>query len=419
MRTLTVVLLCLLVFVIPLENMLVIPGLGTISRLIGGGSLVAGLFAVLSRKEHRAVGGLLILYLLYLVWSGLTFLWTIDYESSWISFQSLLQLFIFMWLIWEFSQREKDLFAMMGAYVAGCMISCLATFMAYQNQTQFTYQRYAASGFDPNDLGVALAVGIPLAWYLFVTRANRWGWVTWAYVPVAGFAIVLTASRTAFIALAVALISVLLTLYRARGWSRWFVYLCLPVCLYLGYRYVPDYSLDRVVSIGEEVSSGTLNSRMDIWNYGIRAFAERPIHGFGVGSFSSVIEHGYGFRISAHNVFVSALVSEGLIGLLLVAGMFVNAGNALRAMPMTERLLWGGVLLSLGVGVSALSWDHSKPTWLLLSLLVSHAGLYRHNEISLVNQAPDTSGMTDSGQPAFRSAAPEDTGNIPACEGEA
>ena len=377
MRQFSLILLCLLLFVIPLENMVVIPGFGTLSRGIGAVCFVAGVITVMSEKEHRPFGMLLVLFLFYICWSALSFLWTIDYESSWKSLKSLMQIFVFMWLVWEFGKDEKSFSSMLWAYVAGCGASCFATIAMYMSQTQISYQRYAAQGFDPNDLGVTLALGVPLGWYLYLKKQGWMSSLSWAYVPLATFVIILTASRTAFIALAITLVYVLVTVHTAGGKLKWLVYMLLPVCVYLIYLYVPSYSVERFVTIPAEVLSGTLNSRLDIWAAGMDAYIERPLHGFGSGSFSSVLEYSEGYRVSAHNVFISNLVGLGLVGFLLLAGMLFSVLAGLRFLPLSEKILWASVFVALGVGMSALSWDFRKPVWLLLILMASHIGWFR------------------------------------------
>ena len=69
--------------------------------------------------------------------------------------------------------------------------------------TQTYYLRYAASGFDPNDFGLVLALAIPLALYLAV-RVRSVRWIYLAIVPTVVAAVVLTASRASLIATFVA-----------------------------------------------------------------------------------------------------------------------------------------------------------------------------------------------------------------------
>jgi hypothetical protein len=40
-------------------------------------------------------------------------------------------------------------------------------------------------------------------------------------------------------------------------------------------------------------------------------------------------------------------------------------------MPSTERALWAVVLAAWTVGVSTLTWEHYKPTWLIMALVMT------------------------------------------------
>jgi hypothetical protein len=73
-------------------------------------------------------------------------------------------------------------------------------------------RRFFAGGADPNSLGMTLALGVPIAWYLSLTaKRPLTRWLRRAYRPLAMFATVLTGSRGAMIAMMVALLIIPLT----------------------------------------------------------------------------------------------------------------------------------------------------------------------------------------------------------------
>jgi hypothetical protein len=49
-------------------------------------------------------------------------------------------------------------------------------------------------------------------------------------------------------------------------------------------------------------------------------------------------------------------------------------------MRYIERCLWISLLLTWMIGVSALTWEYRKPTWLLFSLLAAHVYSRRESE---------------------------------------
>ena len=70
-------------------------------------------------------------------------------------------------------------------------------------------------------------------------------------------------------------------------------------------------------------------------------------------------------------MFVSVLLEQGLVGfsifMLILGTLIIN----LRFLSRNERLLWIFVLLSWGVGVSFVTWEHTKNTWFVLGLLAA------------------------------------------------
>ena len=63
------------------------------------------------------------------------------------------------------------------------------------------------------------------------------------------------------------------------------------------------------------------------------------------------------------------LIGGGLLLLGLLACLFYCAFR----MRYLERCLWVTLLLTWIAGVSALTWEYRKPTWLLFALLTAHA----------------------------------------------
>ena len=74
----------------------------------------------------------------------------------------------------------------------------------------------------------------------------------------------------------------------------------------------------------------------------------------------------------AHNTFISILVELGVVGALLLFMLLASMVYSAIRMRYLDRCLWISLLLTWTIGVSALTWEYRKPTWLLFSLLAAH-----------------------------------------------
>jgi len=82
----------------------------------------------------------------------------------------------------------------------------------------------------------------------------------------------------------------------------------------------------------------------------------------------------------AHNSFLSVLVETGMVGLMLFGTLFVIAVVSTFYLPKLESNLWRTVLFIWFLGASALTYEHHKPTWLVLALIVTSRYQYASNE---------------------------------------
>jgi len=266
------------------------------------------------------------------------------------------------------------------AYVLGAYVAGLATIRAYLmgEGTSATLRRFAAEGFDANALGTILALAVPMAWYLALTyRRPILQWVCRGYLPVAVFAIGLTASRGALVVVTVALLIVPITLTRLTPAKMVGAMLLLIACGTLAAVYVPQRSLDRFSTISSEVEGGHLGGRGEVWMAGLRAFARRPLLGYGAANFKGAVAPYLGFRIVAHNAYLSVLVEQGIIGFVPWFLMFVAVFLQVRKLPPLERRFGLVLLAALGVGLLPLSWEDKKPVWFILGVLAAFSEALR------------------------------------------
>src|SRR5262249_13418058 len=146
--------LWLFLFTMPWENQLVIPGIGTIGRVSGLAAIGVALLALIAEGTPRPLALMHVFFAAFVLWSGVSYMWAIDHSLTTERLVTNIQLLMMMLLVWQFGSDRQSLAQMMSAYVLGTLVSSFFTISNYASGVTAVYQRYAASGFDPNDLGL-------------------------------------------------------------------------------------------------------------------------------------------------------------------------------------------------------------------------------------------------------------------------
>ena len=367
-------LLCAFVFSIPWEKSLLVPEVGTLSRLLGALAVAAALWR---RPSFRAPNLALALAALFAGWEALTYFWSIHPGETAARALTFAQLAIMVWLIWDSCRTAARQTWLLRAYVAGAAVASLLTITRYAQGLQTYYRRYAAAGFDPNDLGLTVALSIPLALYLSLRER---GWARWALrasVVVVMAAVLLSASRTSLVVSFLSFTFVAWT-WRESDRGQRLAGIALAGLLAAGaLQLAPVAARQRLATLPREAAQGTLHDRTRIWKAGLKSFQRHPVVGVGAGAYPEAVRPQLGtparagHQYVAHSTWLSVLVECGLIGL----GLFLMLTGTLAAfvwfMPLAERALWSVMLAVWAVGITTLTWEHRKPGWLLFALIMT------------------------------------------------
>src|SRR5215469_13374955 len=135
-------LLALFVFSVPLENSIVIPGIGTIGRIIGLIAFVAGIIAVVESGKFRTPIVPHLMMVLFVVWVCLSYFWTIGPEETTEEMISYVQLIAMVLLIWAEAPKPEQQQRLMRAYILGAGVLAIATIL--QNQSSAVDVRQGA-----------------------------------------------------------------------------------------------------------------------------------------------------------------------------------------------------------------------------------------------------------------------------------
>ncbi|MFB3778034.1 MAG: O-antigen ligase family protein [Bryobacteraceae bacterium] len=370
-------LVCGFVFSIPWEKSVLLPVLGTLSRLLGALAFVAVAVEALSRGSMRRLNLPLVLAACFAGWTALTRLWSIAPAETSARLLTFVQLLAMLWMIWESCRTGGRQAALMRAYVAGAAVASVLTVLRYVRDLETYYRRYAAPGFDPNDLGLTVALSVPLALYLGLRDSGPVRWLYRIAILLAMTAVLLSASRTAFVLTACAFVLVPLTWRVADVPGRISGVVLFGLLLAGALHLAPSASRQRLATLPVEASGGTLHNRTQIWKAGLRVARAHAFVGIGSGAYARAVEPQLGVpaipghAYVAHNSYLSVLVECGLVGLGLFALLLAVLAAYVWIMPPMECAVWSVVLGMWVVGITVLTWEHRKPGWLFFGLILT------------------------------------------------
>src|SRR6266480_810155 len=173
------------VFVLPWEDVLRLPLLGSIPHVAGVVALGAGVLYVLARGTIRPPSPFHIFALLFVLWAGLSSLWSIDSDATRDRVLTYSQLAALVWLIWEIVWSPARQRGLLQAYVLGACVAAAGTIQSYLAGISLTEAgRFSTLNSNPNQLGLTLAMGLPMAWYLALAEPRQpLAWVWYLFAP--------------------------------------------------------------------------------------------------------------------------------------------------------------------------------------------------------------------------------------------
>lgn len=371
------------VFVMPWERNVDISWLGGAGTPLGLVAAAAGLVGLIrgGRIRVRKPSLLLVLMMGFVIWSALTTFWSAAPVSTLVRTTTYAQLWIMLWLMWEYVRGEEERHMLLQSYVFGAMIAVTVLIgnLVEGDASRIGTSgltRYSFAGGNENYLALSLALAIPMAAYLFAAHKRRWlQLVNIGFIPLLLIGIGLTGSRGGAIAGLVGLGPVLMLAWRLDLLQRVLLFVTVTVGGYALVWVLPEATVSRFQSIPISIAEQEFTGREDIWRAGIVWLRENPratLIGSGSATFRVVVESGLGRAIGGHNAYLNILVENGVIGILLFLTMM--AMSLVPNLSAATELRWFAVFLLLGVaiGVFNASWEREKPFWLVLGILCTH-----------------------------------------------
>ena len=267
--------------------------------------------------------------------TGLSLVNTEDIGAGIRRLEKMLFLFYSFPLYLSLRRLKIDLVSplLLGFVIAGPVMAIAAVYYVYLLGTSRADGFYSPIIFGNTAMLCALMV---LAG-LYSNRLSGW----YKYVGISSFlcgayAALLSGTRGSWLALPVV---VLLLTVRYFSWRKLIVLICIVVAFALVIM-ANDQALTRFSSIGvnlkkyqtgEQVNT-SVGARLQLWQLAVDLWKEKPVIGVGIGDFrlevkKSIAEQRTKLTTSyshAHNIFLDALASTGLCGLIgLIGALFV------------------------------------------------------------------------------------------------
>jgi O-antigen ligase len=372
MTAIAFVALWVFVFSLPWEVVGAAGGVSVVARLTGGAALGIALITVAIGGRFRRLHRFHLAMLLFLLWIGVDLLLIQHIRGRPPGkFWTFIQLGLVVWMIWELARSYRRVIALLLAYVLGAYVAVGDTLRVYRTEGS-ALRRFTAGSTDPNDLAMTLALAVPMAWYLGLRHRHPLArWACRVYVPLSMLAIVLTGSRGGLITAFVALLIVPFTMDRLTPARLVTAVALLGVGAGLAIVYVPDTIFERLSTTGAEVAGGGLGNRGQVWLAGLHAFALRPLTGHGTGGFVRAVTPELGIHSNvAHNSYLSLMVEQGLVGLVLYLLMFLAVYRDILRLTRMERRFALILFGTLCIAILPLTWEDRKPVWFVLAALV-------------------------------------------------
>jgi O-antigen ligase len=359
----------------PWEDSVSTLGLGSLTRVAGFVVAAFWFATILLDGRFRKPQVFHLAVLMFFLWNLASVYWSRDIGNTLQRVQTYAQILLLMLVLWEMLRTASQLDAGLQAYVLGGYVLVVGTIYNYvRGVVAVSYEvRYSAPGVNAVDLALILLLGLPVALHLALggTSARKSRILTLinvAYIPLAIFSVILTASRTSLIAI-LPFGLYLATSRQIRLQRKIAIFVGLLLALGILLPMVPEAVISRLSTVGASIGQQDIGGRVQLWQEAIAELADHPILGIGSGTLAASIGS------AAHDTFISVAAETGFVGLTLFLSILAIAIYQTVQLPRETAGLWLAVIFTWAIGVLSLSWEFRKPTWLFLSLLIIAGGL--------------------------------------------
>ncbi|MEE9326250.1 MAG: O-antigen ligase family protein [Cocleimonas sp.] len=345
------------------------------TRVIGLGAFGMAVLVLVMHGTHKKYNAFHLFITLFGVWMLVSLMWSSDLVRGKPFLFTTIQLLLIPFLVTLIIDSKQKMMLAYQSYVLGTCIGSSIIIYNYINGIESDYyQRYGIPNFEVDGLSIMITLAIPMAAYLVTVYQNKWLKLIYtAAVPLIIYAVFLTGTRTAAI---VAIIGVAYWLFTYRSASlrlKVSMLVLFMMSVVLVFSFAPKESVDRILTSGKSISSGTLNSRTVIWGASLKQWRNAPIVGNGIGSLGYVLSTEHVRYDSAHNTYIHILTENGLIGLSLYLFLIISILYYTLQTPLNQKSFLLALLMVILVSQITQHTHFHKETWFALTMLAIHA----------------------------------------------
>jgi O-antigen ligase len=308
----------------PLDNILNVTSLGTVTRILGAASAAALVFYMLRTRRFGDVPRQTVYWLLFYLWMVASMFWAIDAPTAQLLIPTALQLFGLYVVVAMFPVSVRSLSQITAAVMAGGVIAAAYGVYAYHSGQAIYSGRLVIQGenavLNPDHFGASLLLPLVLCIISFLwSRSLLTKFATIFGAAILLAAIELTGSRGAW--LGVAAVLVYLIVRDPHRWKLAFIGVALSAAAVAISG--PASFFSRWALAMQNGGAG----RVSIWHVGWLAFKQNWIYGAGYANFPFAYDRAFmqtfqsfyaNWHRASHNILLNAAVELGVIGLALL-----------------------------------------------------------------------------------------------------
>ena len=347
------------------------------SHLFFGLSFVLMLLYILLHKHNFRLDRVWAYVFANIFWMGLSIIYCMDYDSSIPVFITVIQLYIFLILSYEFFKLRKNAFKeILYAIYIGSIVMGLYAISVYGFDgliSAFLYhQRIGTEINQINVFGMISGFGTLVGIYLYLLEHKIF---YLSFLPITFIMAILSGSTKV---LSILIIGFLFLFFEEVKKNKIFLLPIVIIASFLVGKIIVNIDdieilkrFEQTLNIftGQGVENGSTLLRFYMIQFGLSNFLDSPIFGYGLNSYSILFGNQTGWYVYSHNNYIEILVSGGIIGFVIYYSIYFNLFREIKLNDLSGRFVFSILFLDLILETANVSYyDKGRIIHLLLVL---------------------------------------------------